>query len=368
MTIQNVENPEKLVLRSSSGCVCLFLLLFGTIVTVSVFVPVEVRGGDEFPWYVGLPLGIGLLLGGTYRKTVTLNSLAGRLDVHYRIAGYVFNASYRDLSDFDNVSFIIRRRKTPNGRGQAYYVTLGGAVSFDIETGSVVASGRKRAVQVARFLGLPLHDSLGGRCVVYQPGQHGMSVRERSEQTGKREAVPDAPAEMLTSVEVLQGVGATFHIPSPGWSLRVLMSVLPICAFGLFLLWIACGGWQTIGNAGELVIGVVALLAGSLLIFGPLASIAEYATRRFAIDVSSEQVQIKSVSILRSRTMVVAASSIENVFVNAGHASGRARSWNDIWRGGISIRTDRDTYRFGRHLPTREREFLQKLVLAILQS
>ena len=55
------------------GCVSLILFVFGFGVLISPFIPAEYRGDGQFSWSVCIPLGLGLLVAGTYRKSITLD-------------------------------------------------------------------------------------------------------------------------------------------------------------------------------------------------------------------------------------------------------------------------------------------------------
>lgn len=348
------------------------MLLFGGITFACLFIPAEVRGGDELPSYIGLPIGIALLAGGTYRKSITLDRAAGQADICRRVAGITFRRESRQLKSFDRVSLGTRIKRSDNRRYTVYFVSLCGSSTIELDERQIADFARHSAERVAKFLELPLHDVSSGKMIVRDAASLGMSLREKAGRADERAPLPNPPENLRTDIDLSQGSVAILSVPAPGWSLGSLLSTIPPCAFGAFMLWMTHDAFAIDTDVGELVIAGIATLVGVLCIFGSLGFVIAHFTRRVTVTASSEQLTIKSVSLLGWRTRVVAADSVDEVLVLRPTEPRRDRKkrggWNSIGRGGVSIRSDGKTIKFGGHLPNSEQEFLSRFIRAILEA
>ncbi|MCG8653919.1 MAG: hypothetical protein MI861_29035 [Pirellulales bacterium] len=372
MRIQQTDQGDVLVLRRSLGCASIFMLLFGALILSCIFIPAQMRGGEELPWYVGFPIGLALVAGGLYRKTIQLDRSAGRADIFWRVAGMTVRHNSKRLDLFDRVSLDSRIRRGENHQYRVYPTLLSGRSSLPLDEQQNPDLSRKFAEQVSAFLDLPLHDTSGGKLIVREADSFGTSLRQRARQSGQRGPLPRVPKHLMTRIDLSAEPVVTLHVPAAGWSARKCFSTLPTCLMGGFFLWLfhdAIGAKQ---DLGENLIAAFGLGLGGLLVGGSLAALIVSATGRVLVTASPNQLKIRTVSPLLRRTKTIDVDEVEEVFVrDPQHPSSkrtRTVTADAFSRPGVTIRSHHNTLVFGGHLPKSEQSFLSQFLIAILED
>ena len=364
------NNSDPLVLRQGMGCVCLFLFLMGTFVIASVFIPAKVRGGDEVPWYIGLPIGLGMIVLGTYRKNLTLDGDARVAETKKQILGYTYQQSRKSLDNFDRVELATRIRRSDNSSRTVFVVSLQGDASLELEEHAVVDPARHAAERVARYLHIALHDRSSGSLQVFDPDELGLSVRQRAEHSGRQESIPTVPEDLECHIDVSQAPMITVEVPAAGWSWSSLMTFLPTIAFGIFFVWLSYDGVLGKADIAERLMAIGTCGFGLLLSAGSIAGLLAAASRQWIVEASSDRIKLQSKSWLGGRTRTIDAEMIEEVIVQDPPQPGlsRRRSSRLSTSRGIAIRTRQKTFTFARHLPKSEQQFLARFLRATLEG
>ena len=235
MRIHQTDQSNVMVLRHTLGCVSVFFLLFGILVTSTVFIPAEVRGGDEIPWYIGIPIGLALSAAGLYYKSITLDRSRGRAETVWRLAGVAFRHESKNLDLFDRVTLSSRIKRSKNNRYLVYVTSLAGRSSLTLDEQSSPDSSRRDAERISTFLELPLHDASSGRTIIREADSFGTSLRQRARRSGTRAPLPKVPDQLLTQVDLSNDPTIQLHVPASGWSARKLLATLPTSLMGGFL-------------------------------------------------------------------------------------------------------------------------------------
>lgn len=359
-----------LVLSQGMGCVCLFLFLMGGFVTASVFIPAKLRGGDEVPWYIGLPIGLGMIVLGTYRKSLSLDHRAGVAEIQKRILGYPYQQSRKSLDNFDRVEITTRIRKSDNSSRTVYVVSLQGDASLELQEHAVADPARHTAERVTRYLHVPLHDRSSGSRQVFEADEIGLSVRQRAEKSGQKESIPALPEDLESHIDVSQPPSVTIHVPAPGWSWSRLMTFLPTVAFGVFFIWLSYDAVLGKADFVERLMAIGACGFGLLLSAGSIAGLMAATSRQWIVQASSEHIKLQSKSWLGGKRWTMDAKTIEEVIVQDPPQPGlsRRRTSRPSTTRGIAIRTNQKTLTFARHLPKSEQQFLAQFLRATLEG
>lgn len=373
MKILPSTDSDVMKLRSSAGCLSVMAFFFGAVIMACVFIPAAVRGGDEIPWYIGLPAGPALLAGSTYRRTIHIDRNAGSIVQRKSVVGCAFGETTYSQNAFDSVSLGHTRRITgDSGRAKSfYYATLSGGSSLTIMESGIVEQSRIIAEAVAVFLQLKLIDSATGNVIVREPELLALSVGERARQSGKRQSIPETPSDILTKLEFIDDTTAVLNIPPAGWSSRMMLSTWSGLLPGGFFLWLFHDFFDRERQTQEYVIAAIAFLFSSLCIFVSLGFVLSYFTRRVIVTVSAEELRVDSASFIRRTSQTMPAGEImdvvtENIQRLAQSAEGNSRPTN-FMIGGVGIRGNGKTIRFGNHLSEAEQTFLVQLIRAVLE-
>lgn len=181
MKVLPSTDPVVMSLRSTSGCFGVLAMLMGAVLVVSVFAPGAGRGGDDMPWYIGLPFGLGLLAAGTYRRTIRIDWNSGNVIHRKSLVGYAFQQTTYSLDAFDTVYLGHIRRHSGDSTTSKYHATLRGSSSLTIMESGIVKQSRTVAESVAVFLHVKLIDSVTGHVIVREPGLLQLSVGQRAQ-------------------------------------------------------------------------------------------------------------------------------------------------------------------------------------------
>jgi len=330
MKVLSSTDPDILTLRSRTGCFSVMAFFFGAVVTACVFIPAAVRGGDEIPWYYGLPAGFALLAGSTYRRAIRIDRRAGNVVQRKSVVGFTWGQTTYSLNAFDSVSLGHIRRSTGNsGRASLFYfATLSGGSSLTLMESGIVEQSRVIAERVAVFLRLKLIDSVTGNVIVREAEHLQLSVGQRAQQSGDRQPIPETPADIQTQLELIDDATVVLKIPPAGWSTRIMLSMWTCWLMGGFFLWLFYGFFDRERETGEYVLFSIVLMFSCLAIFGSIAFVLSYFTRRVTVTVSADELQLDSASWFRRYRRTLPAAEIQNVVAYNVQRLGQSGSGN----------------------------------------
>lgn len=340
------------------GCLHWLGLLLGAGISVMAFVPVQQRGGAE--WYLVLPVGLGLLAASSYRQRIVIDQNTDRIFRRTKLVGYTRQGHEKSIVRFSHVALGHFWKSTKNSRHRVFYVSLSGDESFSIGEHSIVDQARNLAEQLARRLSLPLHDSTSGGVSVIAVNDIGRSLRARIQDAGS----PEEAAEFVCQTALVERQSNTLRlsVPRPGYSLRNLARLLPMIAFGLFIMWIVKIGFEPNRDFGERVIAVPGTLFACLCILWPLGSYISDATREVDVTLDKSELRFAAKTILRSRVYEIRVDDVIDIFAFDLKKLGYRKHEAAGVTGGVAIRTEDKTLRFGDHLPQDEQLYLCKLL------
>lgn len=352
------ETDHELQITPLAGCLPRLALLLGIGISVTAFVPVQQRGGAE--WYKVLPVGLGLLVASSYRRRIVIDQNTDRIFRRTKLVGYTRQGHEKSMARFSHVALGHFWKSTKNSRHRVFYVSLSGDESFGIGEHSLVDQARNLAEQLARRLSLPIHDSTSGGVSVIAVNDIGRSLRARIQDDGS----PEAPAEFVcqTAQVERQSSALCLTVPRPGYSLRNLARLLPIMAFGLFIMWIVKTGFEPNRDFGERVIAVAGTLFACLCILWPLGLYLSDATRDVDITLNKTELRLAEKTILRSQVYEIRVDDVIDIFAFDLKKLGYRKHEAAGVTGGVAIRTEDKTLRFGDHLPQDEQLYLCKLL------
>lgn len=374
MKVLPSTDPDVMLLRASNGCFGVIGMLVGALLCVCVFVPGSVRGGDDFPWYIGLPVGLIFVAVGTYRRTIRIDRNAGNVTLRKSVTGYTYQQTKYSLNAFDSVSLgHIRRSSGSSGRPASRYdATLTGGSSLRILESGIVEHCRAIAEPVAVFLQLKLIDSVTGNVIVRDPELLQLSVGQRARKSGNRQPIPKTPTDLQTELDILDDATVVLKIPPAGWSTRMMLSMWTCWLMGGFFLWLVfLGSSNNDREPADDVMKIVVTLFSCLCIFGSIAFVLSYFTRRVTVTVSPQTFRLDSASLIRRYHRILPADEIQDVVTYNVQRLGQSATGNsrptNFMIGGVGIRTDKITLNFGNHLSEAEQKFLSQLIRAVLE-
>jgi hypothetical protein len=367
MSLWPSSEPAVLTKRLGGGCLMLFglpFLLAGLALIATVFIPGEVRGGDDIPWYVGFPAGgLFALVGGL----MVFGRAQKRIDRRQAVVESSFSAlvSFRrkqtPLARFRYV-WVTREVRRSSGRSSGgrsvtvYPVRLMGERDrIDWDTLSSLERARRSAEELAKFVRLPLHDSSTGTEQIREADTLDESLRERASREGLEVVVPDKPARLQSTV--------TRHADT----VRVTFPRHYRKAVGAAIVWIIIG--YTLMSISGLVADLGERLRGLsphldrppfadhpvLLVVVPVVLLAllwiGISITRVSAVASSDSLQVHVHRFIGTRTTTIPASELEELYLSAKT---------------IVARSDRRTLSVGGNTDLREAEYLHAILKAAL--
>lgn len=352
------EIGQELHVAPGIGCLPRLGFLLGLGISLIAFVPVQQRGGAE--WYKVLPVGLAILAASTYRRRIIIDLDAGHIFRRTKLVGYTRQTREQPLARFSHIALGHQWKRTKNGRHRVFYVSLSGDESFSIAEQSNIDTSRNLAEELARRLSLPIHDSSSGGVSVLATADIGTSLRGRILQEGQ----PEKPANPQTQTARVDTESNSLHItvPPPGYSLGNLALLLPMMAFGLFIMWIVKIGFEPDRDLDERVIAVLGTLFACAWILWPLAFYISHATRKVSITLNKTQLQFVAKTIFRSPSFAIDIEDVVDIFAFDLKKLGYRKREAVGEAGGVAIRSKDRTLRFGAHLPQDEQTYLCDLL------
>ncbi len=339
-------------------------LLAGLALIATVFIPGEMRGGDDIPWYVGFPAGgLFALVGGL----MVFGRAQHRIDRRQAVVESSFTALVtlrRKQIPLGRFRYVWVTREVRSSRGRSgssrsatvYPVRLAGDRDrIDWETVSSPERARRSAEELAKFVRLPLHDSSTGTEQIREADTLDESLRGRASRECLDVVVPDRPA-LLRSIVTRRG--DTVRVTFPREFRR---------AVGAAIVWSIVGYSLTsapgiVADLGERLRGLSprldrppfvdhpALLVVIPVVLLALLWIANTITRVSAVA-SSDSLRVEVHRLLGRRTRTIPASELEELYLSAKT---------------IVARSDRKTLSIGGNTDLVEAEYLHAVLKAAL--
>jgi len=371
---------DRATIRKGGGC---FLTVFGLAFAIPglfvigcVFIPADVRGGDELPWYVGFPFGglfaaVGLGLA-FWRGGVDIDRNRRELIRWWGIFA-PWRRKVESLEALGHVAVSKEIRRSDKSTYTVYPVRLHGeGIKIHLTEPRTYPPARKWSEQVAEFLHLPIHDASTGEEVVREAGTFDESLRDRAARTGKRLEIPEAPPDLQCEVEV---DGERLRIVAPKGGFNPLILVLPIGVlifvgslfFGFFR-----PAFSGEGGPPFFVVAIVTVffvLLPVLVVVGVTVRMARGGDRELVVE--RDRVALGRGRKARS----IPADRVEDLVLSGGDgkklpqgmkqgALGRLAASLD--RPRITLRSDDDEIVFRAPVSREEAEYLKQLIEAVL--
>jgi hypothetical protein len=263
-------------------------------------------------------------------------------------------------------------RRSKNSTHTVYPVRIEGAEGvIDVEEPRDYSKARRRAEEMAKFLGFGVEDSSSGSKMVREAGTLDMSLRDRLRASGERPTrPPDQPPGSTVAVESA-GSQATFDLPAPGLGAAGKVAVVVGIGFACVPFVFFGGAFREFGDAWPflVVFGIFGLvwLAGTL---GFVVKIVVRATARGRLVVDPREVTLETRSFLGTKTVTLPADELEELDL-VGEADARVpKSMRGLVGSGghIVARSDRAEVEFGHGLPRTELEWMRDTVRFIVTS
>jgi hypothetical protein len=385
------RDPDRYGVRRGGGCLILFGLPFFAagvgIIVAALAGAMEGDSGDPPPLFVIIPFGLifvavggGLMFG---RAGMVLDARARTITKWW---GLIVPFK-REVISFDNVRIVtitseVRRSKNSTytvypvriARGEGEEDVKG---AIDVEEPREYAKARRRAEEVAKFLGFGVRDSSSGTTVVREAGTLDMSLRDRLRASGER---PERPPEQPPGSKVVAataGSQATFDLPPPGLGVAGTVAVvigtifacIPFVFFGGAFL--ATDLFEDAGKMWPFLLfgGVFILiwLAGTL---GFVVSTLKKATARGRLVADPRELKLETRSFLGTKAVTLRADELEELECVGDDDERLPKAMRAFaGKGGrIVARADRAELEFGMGLSGPELEWLRDTVRFIVTS
>ncbi len=230
--------------QAGGGCASLFGLPFfaaGVGVIILTFIPAETRGGDELPFFFGIPFGsIFAIVGGAFlfgRLELLIDRGSGTATRNWKLISKTIKAQTFPLKEFDRVSLRSEIRRNKNSSYTVYPVRLLGApeMKFDISQSRSESEARKAAEDIAKFLSLPIHDETSGKLRIRESDLLDENIKDKFEKGLESNEIPNPPAKLKSRIHY-DGSSLQVEVPPPGFNAGFLVAIVFICLFELIFL------------------------------------------------------------------------------------------------------------------------------------
>ncbi len=230
--------------QAGGGCTSLFGLPFfvvGVGVIVLTFIPTETRGGDELPFFFGIPFGsIFAIVGGALlfgRLELLIDRGSGIATRNWKLLSKTVKAQSFQLKEFDRISLRSEIRRSKNSSYTVYPVRLMGGpeMKFDISQSRSESEARKSAEEIAKFLSLPIHDETSGALRIRESDLLDENIKDKFEKGLESNEIPNPPAKLKSRIQY-DGSSLQVEVPPPGFNAGFLVVALFICIFELIFL------------------------------------------------------------------------------------------------------------------------------------
>jgi len=384
---------EVMETRSGGGCLVLFGLPFflaGLAVMISWtgIIPAE---NDPPPWYIAVPFGLVFVCVGAAflfgRGGVKLDR-ANRTVTSWWGLLVPFKSTTRSLDKYDHVTLSKEIRRSKNSTYTVYPVRLvGEEKDVKFEEPQDYGKARKKAEEVAGFLGFRIKDSTGAAVVWRSPEEFDESLRERARRTEMEVDVPDPPQFMQTRTRV-EGRRVIIDLPSAGFKLQhVVGVVMGVAVMAGAVLFFALGPFK---DAFKEPPPMNYFFMGffSLFLLAPLigsVSVLAGAFKRDRIIASPDGLRYEKKGVLFTRSTFIPADELEELVLPDMSARDRAAAQIENLeapaivkslarslaakagrRVGIQARSDRATIEFGRELTDEELRWLHAVIMKMM--
>lgn len=272
--ISNSPDPDRYKQAKGGGKTALLglpFLLVGIGVIVIAFIPPETRGGDPFPIYVAIPFGgIFACVGGAIvfgRQRLAIDRKGGTVVKSWGLLSKTLYSKRRELSEFDRISLRAEIRRSDKSTYTVYPIRLQGQESdnFTMSESRKENDARKEVEDLAKFLGFPIHDEIGGGLRVRDPDTLDQSLKEKFAAGKESNEIPEAPLKMVSRVD-FDGSSLSVVAPGPGLQAPILLAIAALAIFELIFL--SVFAIPMISGSGGEGIPVFVALAFSALFLG----------------------------------------------------------------------------------------------------
>ncbi|MHC4252263.1 MAG: hypothetical protein ACYS9X_24355 [Planctomycetota bacterium] len=383
-----VGDGDSYSVKRGGGCLMLFGLPFfaaGVGIIVAALAGVmESDSGDPPPLFVIIPFGlIFASIGAAFmfgRAGVLLDSRSRTITEWWGLL-VPFKSEVTSFDEVNTVTISRETRSSKNSTYTVYPVRIEGEEGvIDIEEPREYAKARRRAEEIAKFLGFGVADSSSGTKVVREAGTLDMSLRDLVRASGERPERPERPGEQPAGGRVNMtsaGSQATFDLPPPGLgtvgAVAVVIGLVFACVPFVFFggAFFATDLLEDIGNAWPFFIfaGIFALvwLGGTL---GFVVKTVKKATARGRLVVDPRGLTFETRSFLGTKTVTISADELEELEL-VGADDPRVPAAVPAFMGSdehVVARSDRAEVEFGRGLSRGELEWLRDTVRFIVTS
>lgn len=374
------SNPDIWHRQKGGGCGSLFGLPFfvvGVGIIVLTFMPAESGGGDELPFYFGIPFGsIFAAVGGSLlfgRMEMRIDRKSGKATRNWKLISKSVYAQTREVAEFDNISLCSEIRRSKNSSYTVYPVRLAGSgvKSFDLSQSRDENEARKEAEEIAKFLSLSIHDETSGTLRIREADLLDESIRDKFEKGLESNEIPNPPAQLKSRIHY-DGSSLQVEIPPPGFNAGFLIVFVVISLFELiFLTTIALPFLSETDPSGLFLIfasifGLMFLGLPTLFLVG-LVGHTFIATQ--SVSVSNAALKVSKGWPVR-KAKSIPADEIEEFILGAKKpgTQGSKSVTNFGASKEILAISDTDQLSFGAGLPPDEVEYVYALAKGILVS
>lgn len=342
-----MDDPEVYEIKQGGGCLILLGLPFLAMGLAMMFGPLSIFLGKSSSagrdiMVVAITMPIGLLVAGVGawlvfgRNGTRLDRRERRIVTWWNLLGYEKRNEF-DWNRAKHVAITAETRRSKNSTYTVYPVRIAGdgGMKINIQESQSYDQSRAKAEEIAKFLGLGVHDASSGQVVVREAGRLDESLQERAARTGR---LPDPPV-MPPNCRILhrvEGDEASFELPKDGPGCAAICVCVAVLSGAVFAL----SFWPP-----SLVIAIIALLLA-----GPLT---KSALTRETAQVSSRVLRVVRRSPFGTKVQEIPAGELEE-FIDQKNC--------------IVARSDELTISFGNSLNTEERAWLHGVANVILSS
>ncbi len=387
-----MDHRDHLHFKKGGGCLMLFGLPFFGIGVFFLILGLQgkatTEGGEVAePWQVLLITTPFILVGGALmfgRAGVEIDRRAGVVRSWWGLL-LPFKTKRRELSEFTHVSV---RRKVIRGDKSTRIVfpveLAGEGDDIECESLSDYNKARAKAEEVAKFVGLNLHDSTAGQTVVHESAYLDESVADRARRLGLAVEWPELPAGSRIEYETV-GESAVIRLPPPGRPWIYLFMLIPALMFVAFFVF----GFLPffLSGTGDEPLPFRLFLYGFLSLFiilplgGVLIPFFRSSGLRETVAASWQGIQVERQGRFGTKKWTFPADELEELMANRprmGALSGEippqlagalrmlAVSGRRTGAPGLRLRSDKQLYTSGAWLSDEELEWLEKALTYIL--
>ena len=379
--------------KSGGGCLMVFglpFLLMGLGVMISPTGIIPAKNAPP-PWYFAVPFGLVFAAVGAAfvfgRGGVRIDRTQRTVTTWWGLL-VPFKKTEHGLDEYDHVGLTKEIRRSKNSTYTVYPVKLlGRGKEVGFGEPREYQAARRKAEEIAGFLGLRMMDATSGKAVWRKPEEFDESLRERVRRTGKGVEVPDPPTHISTKVRI-EGRQVVLDLPREGCKAQHVAGALVGAAMVAgAVCFFAVGPFRDALKEPPpmryFVIGFASLfvLFPLLVVAGAVAG----AFRRERVIASAEGLRHQRRGLVFTRTKYIAAEEMEELALPnlrwrseaaaqiekleaPAIVKGIARSLARR-RGrerGIQARSDKTVIEFGRGLGDEELVWLHAVVMKMM--